>query len=372
MITLLALFAAPAPPVPPPPPIVSVDGNFETAVLSLRAGRARCESGEETLLLDEPTLPQISTRGAGAPPPSPVVLKFRIDADGRPLGIAEEAVPDVRGPYYNRRETVAAFAASRFRPGAERRGCTIAYEASVEPIDQADPAILYRLVALQPAPPFAIRQAVFERTLPAGSNCFKDVRLNVRLRAYPAFEEIPQRPGTLSHSFLTFDLDREGRPINIRLVGSGGNAELDRQSIDSVRRSRFSPIARLGCTYSYWRRGSAPLQAPEPPPQDASRSEDSGCPKDPWAHMPPLHFPPEFERRAIEGWAILKFDLAPWGGVGNVRVVEAEPAAAFGQQAMQILGGARKPASERGYTDCVARLLFRMGTSPHVNQISGP
>ena len=373
LLPLLAVLAAPSPPLPPPP-IVSVDGNFGTAVLSLRAGRARCESGEEALLLDEPPLPQIAAWGPAMPAPTPVVLKFRIDAAGRPLSIVEEAVPDVRGPYYNRRETVAAFAASRFRPGRERTGCTIAYEARAERIEEVDPAILYRLVALQPAPPFGVRRVIFERTQPAGSNCFSDTRLNVRLRAYPAFEEIEQRPGTLSHSFLAFDLDRDGRPINIRLLGSGGNAELDRQSLDAVRRSRFSPIAKRGCTYSYWRRQTEPLQAPEPPQPDSYRADDSTCPKDgdPWAYMPPLNFPSEFERRAIEGWAVLKFDVAPWGGVGNVRVVAAEPAAPFGQQAMQILGGARKPPSSRGYTGCVTRVVFRMGSSPHTNQISGP
>ena len=372
-LPLLALLAAPSPPAsPPPPPIVSVDGDFGTSVLSLRAGRARCESGEEALLIEEPPLPQVASLGAGTPPP--VVLKFRIDASGRPLSIAEEAAPNPRGPYYNRREVVAAFAASRFRPGRERTGCSIAYEARAERIEEADPATLYRLVALQPPPPFGPRQAIFERTLPAGSDCFNDVRLNVRLRAYPAFEEIPQRPGTLSHSFLAFDLDREGQPVNIRLLGSSGNAELDRQSLEAVRRSRFSPIAKRGCTYSYWRRQTEPLKAPEPPPPEAYRSSDSDCPKDasPWAYMPPLHFPPEFERRGIEGWAILKFDVAPWGGVGNVRVVAAEPAAPFGQQAMQIVGGSRKPPSSRGYTGCVARLVFRMGSIPNTNQISGP
>ena len=34
--------------------------------------------------------------------------------------------------------------------------------------------------------------------------------------------------------------------------------------------------------------------------------------------------------RAIEGWAVIAFDVAPWGGTGNVRVVASEPAADFG------------------------------------------
>jgi TonB family protein len=374
MLTLLALLAAPPSPLLPPP-IVSVGSDFTTAVASFHSGPARCEEGEEGLLMNEPPFPQVSATASTMPPPDPVVLRFRIDSAGRPLGIAEE--PRMRsggGPYFNSRDVAAAFAASRFRAGTERRGCTIAYEVRVESVATADLATLYRLVALQPPPAFGARREIFERTTPPGSTCFNDPRLNVRLRAYPAFEEIPQTPGTLSYSFLAFDLDSGGRPQNVRLLGSDGNKELDRQSLDSVRRSRFSPIAKKGCSYSYWRRQSEPLAPPDVPEPDSYRLADASCPKEgaPWASMPPLSFPPEFERRGIEGWALLKFDVAPWGGVGNIGVLAAEPAAAFGQQAVQILTGARKPPSAQGYTGCVARLLFRMPASGPMGPVSDP
>jgi TonB family protein len=372
LLPLLALVAAPPPPAPPPPPIVTVGGDIATAVLSFRAGRARCQSGEEMLVRDEPPLPQITSGAPDLPAPAPVMLRFRIDATGRPLSIVEETRSGF-GPYYDSRDVAAALAASRFREGQERSGCTIAFEVRAEPVEQADLATLYRLVALQPPPAFSARRLIFERVTPPGSTCFNDPRLNVRLRAYPAFEEIAQPSGTFSYSFLGFDLDAKGRPRNVRLLGSGGNAELDRQSLDAVRRSRFSPIAKRGCTYSYWRRQTEPLTPPEPPP-DAYRADEALCPKDgsPWDYMPPLSFPPEFERRGIEGWAILRFDIAPWGGVGNVSVLAAEPSSAFGQQAMQIVSGARKPASSRGYTGCVTRVLFRMAASREAGTILAP
>lgn len=366
IILFLAAAAAAQPPSPPlPPPIVSVGGDFATALLSFRPGPARCQSGEEALQLGEPPLPQITSVGPEMPAPAPVTLRFRIDATGRPLGIVEEPRPGRAGPYYNSRDAAAALAASRFRAGRERSGCTIAYEVKAEPLDEADPATLYRFMALQPPPAFDARRAILERAVPPGSNCFNDPRLNVRLRAYPAFEEIPQAPGTFSYSFLAFDLDEGGRPRNVRLLGSGGNAELDRQSLDAVRRSRFSPVAKSGCTYSYWRRQTDPLTAPEPPEPEAFRSDTASCPREgsPWAHMPRLSFPNEFERRGIEGWAIVRFDVAPWGGVGNVSALAAEPASAFGQQAVQIVSGARKPPSGQGYTGCVTRVVFRMPTS---------
>jgi TonB family protein len=372
ILSLLALPSVPPPPLPPPP-IVSIGGDSSPALLSFRAGRARCQDGEEVLLLNEPPLPQVTSLGRDMPAPKPVMLRFRIDSTGRPLSIEEEPRLAGSGPYYNHRDSAAALAASRFRAGRERSGCTIAYEVSAEPLDRADPATLYRFMALQPPPAFDARRAIFERAIPPGSDCFRDPRLNVRLRAYPAFEEIPQAPGTLSYSFLAFDLDSGGRPQNVRLLGSGGNSELDRQSLDAVRRSRFSPIAKRGCTYSYWRRQTDPLAPPDSPEPDSYREETASCPKGDvsWAYMPPLRFPAEFERRAIEGWAIVRFDVAPWGGVGNVRIVAAEPAAAFGQQAVEIVSGARKPASGQGYSGCVARVVFRMpaaGESPTLLQ----
>jgi TonB family protein len=363
ILPLLAMIpAAPPPTLSLPAPIVTVPGELAPSVLSFRAGPARCEGGEERLAREEPPLPVIAGLGPATGSLAPVALRFRIDSTGRPLSIVEEPRQNRAGPYFNGRDVIAAFAASQFRPGGERSGCTIAYQVAAQPIGEADPEILYRFVALQPAPSFDARRAVFERIVPAGSNCFGDRNLNVRLRAYPAFEEIAQPPGTLSFSFVGFDLDSSGRPQNVRLLGSGGNSELDRQSLDAVRRSRFSPIAKRGCTYSYWRRQTEPLRPPEPPRADAGRPDSAPCPDEAtgWAYMPPLGFPAEFERRAIEGWAVLKFDVAPWGGVGNVSVVAAEPAAPFGQQAAQIVSASRKAPSARGYTGCVARVLFRL------------
>lgn len=373
ILALLALAQAPPPLPASPPPIVRVPDDEGVVVLSFRAGRARCRSGEEALLLDEPPLPVVAAWGPGNPP-SPVTFSFRIDSDGRPLSISEEPQPAGTGAYFNRRDVIAAFAASRFRGGPERGGCTLTYEAKAEPVETASLATLYRLVALQAPPPFTARRRIFERTIPPGSTCFGDPQINVRLRAYPAFEEIPQAPGTISYSFVGFDLDGEGRPKDVRLLGSGGNEKLDRQSLDAVGRSRFSPVAKRGCTYSYWRRQSEPLAPPDMPPADAYPAEDASCPKDgsPWASMPPLSFPPEFERRGIEGWAIVKFDVAPWGGVGNASVLAAEPAAPFGRQAVQIVSGALKPPSNPGHSGCVVRFRFRLGAPPDRHPILEP
>jgi TonB family protein len=194
------------------------------------------------------------------------------------------------------------------------------------------------------------------------------------MRAFPAFEKIPQAHGTLSHSVVGFDIDAGGKPRSVRLVDTSGNAELDRQSLDAVARSSFAPGARTGCTYPYYRRQAEPLKAPDAPPSASFRPEGSTCPEElgKWASIPRLEFPPEFLRRGIEGWAAIRYDLAPWGASGNVAVLAAEPAEAFGTQARGIVSqGRRAPSS--GYSGCVTLVRFVLpprGTAPPPNGAS--
>lgn len=379
ILLALAALAAPPPPrvivTPDAPPIVTVDGDMPATVASFRPGIARCDGGEESLQFIELPLPVIAAGRDDSRSGAPVRIEFRIDSEGRPLGIKELPRTGRTGFYYSSADVLPAFAASRFRRGPERSGCVIAYDVQAASVDQADLATLYRMVALQvPSGSPLFRRTVFDRTKPAGSNCFDDRSVNVRLRAYPAFEEIPQAPGTASYSFLAFDLDSSGRPRNARVLGSAGNAELDRRSLAAVRESRFSPRARQGCTYTYWRRPTEPLRAPEPPELERFRPEGSNCPKEniPWAYVPPLNFPPEFQRRGIEGWAVLSYDVAPWGATGNVKVVAAEPAAAFGEQGRRIVGGAREPASDSGHVGCLTRVVFRMPQGQAGPELSAP
>jgi TonB family protein len=379
ILLALAALAGPPPPrvvvAPLPPLIVTVDGDMPATVVSFRPGIARCDGGEEALQFTELPLPVIAAGGDDSGPPAPVRIGFRIDAEGRPLGIKEVPRTGRSAFYYGSADLLPALAASRFRRGPERSGCIIAYDVQAASVAQADLATLYRMVALQvPSGSPVFRRTVFDRTKPPGSNCFDDPSVNVRLRAYPAFEEIPQAPGTVSYSFLAFDLDSSGRPRNARVLGSAGNAELDRQSLEAVRESRFSPVARQGCTYTYWRRPTEPLRAPELTEIERFRPEGSNCPKEqiPWAYLPPLNFPPEFQRRGIEGWAILSYEVAPWGGTGNVSVVAAEPAAAFGEQGKRIVSGAREPASNSGHVGCLTRVVFRMPQDQAGSPLNAP
>ena len=286
-------------------------------------------------------------------------IRFRIDPSGRPLGISWDGGGAPHGP-----DVMPAFAAWRFEKGQERAKCEVALERQEARVSQADLQSVYRLMALvnprQLPGGEELRKAVLRRATPEGSDCM-DRRPNIRQQVFPAFEQIPQAKGTVSHSFMTFDLDATGRPVNVRLVGSGGNAELDRQSLNAAARSRFAPGERRGCLMWFYRVPSEPLEAPLGPSAESLAPTNSNCPTDsrePWVQLPPLVYPNEFRRRRIEGWAIVGYDLAPWGGVGNVQLLAAEPASPFGQRAVGVVRNGRKKESPNGYRGCTIRVRF--------------
>lgn len=292
-----------------------------------------------------------------------VILRFRIDSTGRPLGIAADRPRG--GPMVDSSDVAPAFAAWRFPPGGERHGCEIRFRIEAVPVADADEETLYRFLALHPAsgqPRLnSVGAAAFARVRPAGGDCFTD-RPNLRLQAYPPFERIAQPHGTVSYSFLTHDIGADGRTRDIRLVSSSGNAALDRESIAAVRRTRFQPSARTGCLHHFYRRQNEPMPAPALPDRDAYRPADATCSRGerPWASIPALVFPPAFNRRGVQGWAVVRYDVAASGATRNVTVVASEPAEAFGEQALRIVRAAREPAQDTAVTGCIARVIFRL------------
>lgn len=364
---------APARPAPPFVPVLRALPGTEPAepmIVRFRAGPPACAGAAERPVLTEEPFPTASgwrRRDGEKTDGGEVIVRFRIAADGRPLGISEERSAGMLSVTSS--DIVPAVATWRFAPGAERQGCEIRFRVEATPVSQTPPETLYRFLALHPVSGQPLERtagaAAFRQITPAGSNCLGD-RPNVRLQAYPHFETIPQADGTFSYSFMSYDLDRDGRPRDIRLVGSGGNAELDRQSLTAVGNSRFQPGARTGCLQYFYRREGRPTLPPLPPVEETFRPESATCPKQlpAWDYMPPLVFPQAFNRRGLEGWAVVRYDLLPSGETRNVEVAAAEPAAVFGEHASRIVRSARRPAAEQGFTGCTDRVIFRIPRTP--------
>lgn len=324
-------------------------------------GAVACDGGAAVPVAAERPFP-VRAEGPDGARPVPMTVTFRIDAEGRPLGIARGsgmfAVPHL---YHPSEDVLPAFAAWRFAAGQPRTGCRMRFEPVAVPALEA-PLALLRRYYVAPHQRGADAAALFRRLHPIDTDCVGTGAPRVRLRAFPDFDAIPQAPGTWSYSMTGFDIDRSGKPVRVRLTESGGNAALDRQSVAAVKRSRFAPEARQGCTYPYWRRATQPLSAPAMPDKTRFVPAEAQCPESDtgWTTMPKLRFPAGFERRRIEGWALIGYDVAPWGATGNVRVLAAEPAAAFGEQADRIIQSARQAASPTGRSGCVDLVRFVM------------
>lgn len=353
--------------VSPPPLVISSPGEAQPVIVRFVPRDPQCGGVGQPPVAKEEPLPVGLVRPSNVTPdnalPEAVRLTFEINSDGRPVSV--RSAPDQKVSYWLNVEDVApALSTWRFASGAKVQKCEITFDVHAEPVSKAPLPAIYRYLALQrPGSPgfnISVGKAAFERAKPSNSNCFAE-RSNVREQHHPAFEEIPQPPGTVSHSFLSFDIGSDGTVNDVRTVNSDGNKALDAQSRAALSKWRFEPGAKTGCIHSYYRKGNEPLPAPEPKPLSAYAPRNSACKNEPeWLDLPRLSYPPAFNRRLVEGWAVIGYDIAPWGASGNIRVLASQPAEQFGVQAANIVTRAKKAPGSKGYTGCVQLIRFKI------------
>lgn len=370
MITLLMLLSladarnitlqtAPVPVIRVPEPSATARVLRDSVVVDFVPGEVRCEGATVAPRLAVRPVP---VAGYASPNlPTRLTVEFRIDEAGRPLSIGQ---PQRNGyGHLDTSDVAPALAAWQFAAGAPRSGCKIGFTLLAEPIARAPAALLHRAFALphlrQPA-----EKALIARFRADDGDCAMPRPPAVLRRSFPDFAKIAQAPGTHSYAMVGFDIDAQGKPHRIRIRSSDGNAELDRASIRAIGDSRFVKGARTGCSYPFHRRQSTPLPAPMLPPSDSFRPANATCPRD-WTMFdgpPPVDFPDAFGRRSIEGVALVRYDVAPWGAVGNLKILAAEPAAVFGETAQSVLARVKPKAPEggSGYSGCIARVVFRL------------
>ena len=320
--------------------------------LSWQAGEVRCGGALVTPLHIERPAPQ-QIYGAFEVPN--VSYAFRIDETGRPHGIKRIVEKASYSPFTQ--DISAALAVSLFPVGKAQEGCTISYDKSRATVEDANIDDLITLTLL-PNPPR--NRAIWERMYPEGSDC-GGKPLHVVTRSFPDFELLPDNGGRFDWSMVRFDVDADGAPVNVGIYRTTGNDVLDVASVDAVKRTRFSKTtgARKGCLYPYWLRKGRIL--PPESPSEESFPNGAACPKPPkWEKMPPLSYPDPFQRRWIEGWAIIGYDVAPWGQTGNVKVLAAEPAEDFGNAAQALVRTATAKTSGQGYSGCTEMVRYRM------------
>ncbi|MGO1305152.1 energy transducer TonB [Sphingomonas parapaucimobilis] len=287
-----------------------------------------------------------------------MTLHFAIDSTGRPVSLTRETTGFV--PLSE--DVEPALAASRFAPQAPQQDCNVTYMMRSSALAGADGLELMAYTVHPVTGP--LPEEGWQRIRDAGSDCLTNPQPQPLERHFPDFATIPATPGVQDWSMIRYDVDAGGRTRGAALLAGTGNRALDAAALKAIRESRFTKGARSGCLYPYWR-AAAKLPAPDMPEAIRATKLAGNCPDEHgWAVPPQLRFPEPYRRRSIEGWAVIGYDVAPWGQTGNLRVIAAQPADGFGEQALAMIRDAKLPASQQGYTGCVDRVRFKIAPEP--------
>ncbi|MCR5869640.1 MULTISPECIES: energy transducer TonB [unclassified Sphingomonas] len=331
---------------------------YRPHLVDFDAGEAHCDGRSVAVLRAVQPFTEVARLGAA--PPRAVRMTFALDRDGRPAGITQR-VEDSAPPFgfTPTADLAPALSLWRFAGGRPGTSCSIVFTPRIKPVDEAEKSDLFRVIALR-RPVMGDQAALATRLRKI--DCGGQRPPQVLLRAYPDKSRIAREPGAPAYSIVEFDIDPAGVPAHVAIATSSGNAGLDRAAVDAAGRSRFAGNApRTRCTVPVLLGPGDPIPAPPAPDRSAFRPQDSTCPdKLTWTRPIALNYPDGFRRRAIEGWAMLSFDLAPWGEPGQIKVLASEPAEAFGAQARQSLATARANAPSGGAQGCVLKVTFRM------------
>jgi TonB family protein len=333
--------------------------------------RFACAGGEVTPLVPPdftptPTTVMLPGEGANTSPettynPLPIAepvsdYTFSVSEDGRVLDLIADKTPPqtvIQQPVISDTEVQPALASLRFPPGNTMSGCRARVAGKVLPVDVAGRALLLKAYTLNTSA--SMSNLLFRAALPPKSDCYSGEPLRSRVRYYAATDEIEEKPGERAWSAVQFDVAPDGSTRKVQVAASSGSAELDRRATQALRRSSFAPQAKRGCMFRYWDQPGITVSPPEPPVTPAR-----GCPVQPKLRFAIQGvFPAQFSRRRIEGYALVQFDVAPWGQLGQVKVLKAEPAQAFSGNARFIVQTAHAPSGQAA-TGCTQVVRFRM------------
>lgn len=292
-------------------------------------------------------------------------FRFAVAPDGRTLNIRPETPASGYALAARAVEVQASLAAWRFDPEV-RADCRLTIRHQPVSVDEAPASLLLRYygVTRDLGP---LRNTVARRLGGPGGNCMGPdrPRRRAQLTSHPDFR-VGKRPPTGGYAWtvLRWNNDAEGRYTDVETLGSSGDALFDAETRRAMSDSRLHPgEPATGCVYNFFRRGES-LPAPPVPPKEEREDALQQCPDATASRLSPvreLPYPPAFRARGIEGWALVRFDVASWGQIGNVEVLEAQPAAAFGDGARNLVSQRRATPSFEAAIRCVQPVHYRMG-----------
>ncbi|WP_440521160.1 energy transducer TonB [Sphingomonas sp.] len=354
---LLAQTAPVAPPAPMPPPVPAPPrlwppySDQPADIVSYAMSIPKC--GTVAVTPVGVAIPRTIVEGGYSAdrPASPITLTFRIDDSGRPMTIRGDETVAKRDA---RDEMEATMSAMRFRAGRAAASCSVTFTPTVTKVAEADDDLLYHALRDNAARLPAMEQVRTRLNLPHGGTCDEGTPDPLLIR-FPDF--LPERrpPGQPLAAIASFSIGADGVPYDVRLIRGSGNAEYDRLEVEATAGSRFERKPFTRCF-----RGGAiyPQTMTIVADTTAEALASPGCPHVQWTVQPDLAIPERFRKRAIEGWAIVAFDITADGSPANVQMLRSEPADSFGNAAIAaVRGGRATPGARQG---CTQRLLFKM------------
>ncbi|MET3665536.1 energy transducer TonB [Caulobacter sp. 1776] len=318
-----------------------------------------CGKGQARLIEGAPLPPRVQQSWApvqaAAASPVPERYAFGVDADGRVVDLKREGAwtPDSQA---------AVLASWRFAPGAPAQDCKLPLVATVTPLEAASPAqLMQAMIAEGRAAPPELRKA-----LDALGDCTRMPRRRPQTVSYPDLRAFGDRTVDPAWAGVTYDVDAEGAVRNVAIVTRHGEPAFADTAAASVAESRFqSGSPRRGCHAVFRARPKASPATAHPKDSAFERPGDACALNEKELVLPESKpYPPAYAARRVGGWAIVRFDVAPWGQIGPVEVLASQPTPAFGVAAVELMQGVRPKAPASGYRGCVMPIVYAIPAIP--------
>lgn len=311
----------------------------------------------------QPYVPPVAPAPVGVqayvPPPlaSSEVYTFSIDADGHVTDLKRTPSGNVTIPWAIDDQT-AIIASWRFAPGAAASNCSVDLAPTALALDKASPARLFETMTTAPRSPWpGIRKVL-------GGDC--DSRRRPQVIVYPDLRAFDDKSVDPAWAGLRYDIDASGAVRNVKVAAQHGEAAFADTAASAVAEARYFPgPARTGCFVIFKATPQATPAPVRPSGESFERPQDACKVTQAQLNLPETKmYPPAFGKRRVAGWAILRFDVAPWGQVGAVEVLAAQPSDVFGNYARNMLNGARPTPPPTGYRGCVVPIVFAIPAIP--------
>lgn len=335
-----------------PSPVIIPLADASPPLLLARDVSLRCDGRRIEPLYAEPLSPRVVTPGTPDREPSMLILNFSVNREGRARSIRPAPTSPPR--FVVTDDAQASLAAYRFAPGEARSDCAMTIRQTPQTLAAARTELLAFAYAADRARPGTIVRALARQ----GDDCGDRPRPAVAV--YPSPDVGVPPPGGRAWSVTRWNVGRDGRTSDVETLASSGDAAFDAEARRVVVASTFQPDApRRGCINAWTRVGEPLPDAPDPEP---TGDPLKNCPAELRARFTHgrLTYPAAFQQRGIEGWAIVRYDIASWGEPGAIEVLDAQPAAAFGDAARNIIRAGRATPGHVAGIRCTDRIIFRL------------